>query len=231
MYLSILRWSVAKRALFIIFVICIVACTWLFERREKYGNAVMHDETKNFAEPPKKYYVIHHRSLKKRKRMLPAETTQKDQRQKSQYLDDAVLEIAIDDLSVLQKPDQMVSPVSAWHIEREKIKNLTVGDTLIVPLEGIEYPLQIVHRERMGKSTVMTAVYEDEGMRYPSVISIGKKTLFISFQTPSGGYQSSLLSSEGYVYSNSSIEAARVDSSKTDVLTVTSNRDLDIIPR
>ena len=145
--------------------------------------------------------------------------------------DDAVIEIAIEDIVAEKKDDMRVAPVSAWHIEREKIETLTVGDTLVVPLDGIEYPLQVIDRERMGKSTVITAMYEDEGMRYPTVITIGKETLFVTFQTPGGGYQSSLISSEGYVYSNASIEAAWVEYSQSDTLKVTSNRDLDIIPR
>jgi len=145
--------------------------------------------------------------------------------------DDAVMEMAIEDIAAEKKYDLSVAPVSAWHIDREKIETLTVGDTLVMPLEDIEYPLQVIHRERMGKSAVITAIYEDEGMRYPTVITIGKETLFVTFQTPGGGYQSSIISSEGYVYSNDSIEAAWVDHSQSDTLKVTSNRDLDIIPR
>lgn len=210
-----------------------VAAILYFWFPSEEGNTILSCETKALISPlvPKDggREEISTRSGDMHKEVLQEVTAQSTD--SSTRYDDAVIEIAIEDIVAEKKDDLRVAPISAWHIEREKIETLTVGDTLVVPLEGIEYPLQVVHRERMGKSTVITAMYEDEGIRYPTVITIGKETLFVTFQTPGGGYQSSLISSEGYVYSNASIEAVWVDHSQSDTLKVTSNRDLDIIPR
>ena len=144
---------------------------------------------------------------------------------------ETVAEIALDDITVEKAIDTRIVPVSAWHIEAHEILELRVGDTLVLPLKGIEYPVHITETSRMGHSRVITGLYKDEGNSYPAVITVGKRTTFVSFQTPNGGYQSTLIASEGYVYSSASIEAAYIDRYHSDTVTVTSNRDLDIIPR
>lgn len=150
---------------------------------------------------------------------------------KSLRYDETVIEVALDDIASAKATYPGIVPVSAWHIEESDIKKLKRGETLILPLGGIEYPVRITDTSRMGKSMVITAFYEDEGNRYPAVVTVGKKTTFVSLQTPNGGYQSTLIASDGYVYSNASIEDAYADKSQSDTVTVTSNRDLDIIPR
>ncbi len=145
--------------------------------------------------------------------------------------EEAVVEIALDEIVSDKVSYSGIVPVSAWQIEESKIKKLKAGDTLVLPLGGIEYPVYIAKTSQMGRSRVITGIYEDEGSNYPVVITVGKQTTFVSFQTPNGGYQSTLIASEGYVYSNASTEDAYMDKHHSDAVTVTSNRDLDIISR
>lgn len=200
-------------------VVCIVFCLWLLERREKEqivsdAHPIVSSSIKTLHESSALH--IEKRISKKAKRMT-AKRVERAAKKRS-FVDDAVYEVALDDISVVDSIDARIKPISAWQVDPDKIKALSVGETLVIPLDGIEYPVKITKKESVRRSTIITGIYEDEGVRYPTIISIGGKTIFVTFQSPKGGYQSALEPSEGYVYSNASIEEAWVDKSKSDAL-------------
>jgi hypothetical protein len=126
-------------------------------------------------------------------------------------------------------------PKTAWQINFDMLRSLEAGDHLSFPVEGVIYTVEVFQKSVPYENiTTLLAKYEDESVVYHSVMTIGENSVEVSLVTPEGQFESSLYEGKGNVYGALSIEEQWSDRSLPDTIEVpkvTSNGDLDIIPR
>lgn len=131
----------------------------------------------------------------------------------------SVEEIAPDDLISDQGSLSEIPPVSAWQVDIDVFRSLNKGDIVAFSLDGVAYPIEIIQKEHSyGEIITLFGKYEDQGVLYHSVMTIGEDSIEVSLVTPDGQFESSMHSGTGYVYRASSIEEHWVDPSLSDTL-------------
>lgn len=128
-----------------------------------------------------------------------------------------------------------INPETVWEIDLKKLSGLIPGNIVVFSIDGVHYPVKIDQKAKVYHDhIVLDGSYEDESILYMSVITIGDGNVQITLNTPQGAFESLMYQGKGFVYRTTAIEEARVDPSLSDTLEapkVTSNGDLDIIPR
>ena len=127
-------------------------------------------------------------------------------------------EIDIDSLRLTMKPMKDVEPIAALQMKRNIIKEMEVGDTIVLPsIEGNSYELIVTHKKVSSRGNVtIDGNFMENGINYSAIMTEGHDATFISMNTPEGTYEMELLHGTGYIYANSDINKAKIDYSKLD---------------
>jgi hypothetical protein len=158
-------------------------------------------------EPPKKLKAI--QSVKK--------VTQKEvDLEKSlsfETLDPQAAEITI-------KKKSKVEPISGFTYEQGAIKNIEIGDRLLMPdIENIRYELKVTQKRVNidGSVTIETTVENGEPSNY-AIITETKNATFVTLRAPGIVYEMEGIGGTGYIYSALEIKRAKIDYSVTDAV-------------
>lgn len=127
--------------------------------------------------------------------------------------------LSLDEAQKTLLPKQSVSPLNAFIYQKNTIKSLTVGDTILLPeINGFEYTLKIkktTHNHNL--SLTHTASIEGEEGNYYAILTEGQKSAFITLYSSNGVYEMEIFGAQGYTYASKDIQNAMIDYSKTDV--------------
>jgi hypothetical protein len=158
-------------------------------------------------EPPKKLKAM--QSVKK--------VTQKEvDLEKSlsfETLDPQAAEITI-------KKKSKVEPISGFTYEQGAIKNIEIGDRLLMPdIENIRYELKVTQKRVNidGSVTIETTVENGEPSNY-AIITETKNATFVTLRAPGIVYEMEGIGGTGYIYSALEIKRAKIDYSVTDAV-------------
>ena len=113
-----------------------------------------------------------------------------------------------------------VSPLIAIKLPKNTIKNLNVGDTVVLPNMGNgEFEAKITEKKihKNGSVTVLGNLI-DSGNQYAVVLTEGKNMSFGTVNTPNGSFEIETRNGVGYVYSTDDIDRAYIDHDKSDVI-------------
>jgi len=126
----------------------------------------------------------------------------------------------IDFVNLKMKYIDDVTPIAAIRMETNKIKNIQVGSTLLLPtIDGSHYTLKVKHRTISQRGTVsIDGDFSEDGNTYSAILTEGGKSTFISMSTPTGMYEVEIFEGLGYIYASSEIENAKIDFTQSDTL-------------
>lgn len=113
-----------------------------------------------------------------------------------------------------------VSPLIAINLPKNTIKNLNVGDTVLLPnMANGNFEAKITEKKthKNGSVTVLGNLI-GSGNQYAVVLTEGKNMSFGTINTPNGSFEIETCNGVGYVYSTDDIDRAYIDHNKTDVL-------------
>ena len=113
-----------------------------------------------------------------------------------------------------------VSPIIAINLPKNTIKNLNVGDTVLLPnMANGNFEAKITEKKthKNGSVTVLGNLI-GSGNQYAVVLTEGKNMSFGTINTPNGSFEIETRNGVGYVYSTDDIDRAYIDHNKTDVL-------------
>ena len=129
-------------------------------------------------------------------------------------------EVDIDDTKLTMKTIPGVEPISAIHINKNMLKTVQTGDTLVLPeIDGVSYELEVTHRTVSNNDNIsLNGIFTDNGIKYNAIITEGTKSTLMSFSTPTASYEVELLDGTGYIYLNADIENEKIDYAKSDVI-------------
>ncbi len=113
-----------------------------------------------------------------------------------------------------------VLPLIAIKLPKNTIKNLNVGDTVVLPNMGNgEFEAKITEKKtHKNGSVTVSGNLIDSGNQYAVVLTEGKNMSFGTVNTPNGSFEIETRNGVGYVYSTDDIDRAYIDHNKTDVL-------------
>ena len=129
-------------------------------------------------------------------------------------------EVDIDDVKLTMQTIVGVEPISAIHIDKNMLKTVQTGDTLVLPeIDGVSYELEVTHRTISENDNIsLNGVLSENGIEYHAVITEGTKLTLMSFSTPTASYEVELLDGTGYIYLNADIENEKINYAKSDVI-------------
>ena len=127
-------------------------------------------------------------------------------------------EVDIDEVMSKVAPIENVQPIAALRMKKNMIKNINVGDTLVLPsVDGNAYALTITYKDVSPRGNVsIDGGFFENGIEYSAILTEGASSAFISMNTPEGTYEVELTNGIGYIYTNNDIVKAKVDPSKSD---------------
>jgi len=111
-------------------------------------------------------------------------------------------------------------PIMAIQMKQNKIKNMHIGDTVILPnINGLTYKLKIgTHTISKRGNTSVSGKFTDNGISYSAIITEGKTSAFISMNTPEGTYEIELMNGIGFIYQSADMDKGMIDYSKSDMI-------------
>jgi len=117
-------------------------------------------------------------------------------------------------------PRQRVTPRGAFEIDPEILAALKPGEIFAIDdLDGQDYRIVIEGRSRMGDDVSLSGHVEDEGVRYPLLITTGASgSTYIHLETPGRTYEIELEDGRGYAYDTMAIRRALSDESREDFI-------------
>lgn len=128
--------------------------------------------------------------------------------------------LPIEDVSEMSPCRSNVKPIEAFKINNYNIKNLFVGDSIILPeINQLSYRA-IVKNRRVNKngSVTVTASLDSEDKKFYSVMTQDNNSTYITLVSPEGSFEFEANGKYGYVYSSSDINNSMIDYSKTDAI-------------
>ena len=133
---------------------------------------------------------------------------------------DTWVQADIEDVEKEFSAKEGVSPLNAIKLPKNSIKNLNVGDTVLLPNMGSgEFEAKITERKRHKNGSVtVTGNLIGSGNQYSVVLTEGQNMSFGTVNTPNGSFEIETRNGVGYVYSTDDIDRAYIDHSKSDVL-------------
>lgn len=141
---------------------------------------------------------------------------------KDVFVSDAFEDVEVTVLASKMEHKKGVSPLFAFNMKKDSIKNLRVNDHLELPeLEGAVYDLRAETRtvNKNGSVTIKASI-EGEDRKYYTVLTEGESVSFITAYTPEGVYEFEMINGSGYVYRATDINNARIDYSHSDGVAV-----------
>ena len=117
---------------------------------------------------------------------------------------------------------QNVKPVSAFTIKPDTIKQLFIGDSILLPeVNDVSYKATVKKRT-VGKngSVSLVASLEGEGKRYYSIMTEDDNASYITLVSPEGVFEFEALNGQGYTYRSSDINNSMIDYSKSDSISI-----------
>ncbi len=141
---------------------------------------------------------------------------------KDVFVTDAFEDIEVKVLASKMEHKKGVTPLLAFSMKKDSIKNLRVNDHLELPeLEGAVYDLKADSRtvNKNGSVTIKASI-EGEDRKYYTVLTEGESASFITAYTPEGVYEFEMINGSGYVYRATDINSARIDYSHPDGIVV-----------
>ena len=126
----------------------------------------------------------------------------------------------MEEMKTKLKTKPKVEPLLAYKMKKGSIKNLFVGDTLVLPeVDGMQHTLKIeASKTNANGSVTARANIEGADAEYYAILTEGAKTSFITLNTSEGVYEFETINGNGYVYSGTEMHNNMNDFSKTDAV-------------
>jgi flagellar basal body-associated protein FliL len=140
---------------------------------------------------------------------------------KKKYIEDAFISIAIDYAKDIKKAKSGVEPLVAFEFKEGSIKNLDVGDTIVLPeIDNVDYKLKVSKKtlNKMSDSTTLETSIEGEEPYYYALMTEGKDSAYITLNSPEGSYTIEIMQGIGYAYSVAEVNHVKMDYSHTDAV-------------
>jgi len=126
----------------------------------------------------------------------------------------------MEEMKTKVKTKPKVEPLLAYKMKKDSIKNLAVGDTIVLPeIDGMQHTLKVEARKTNPNGSVTArANIEGADAEYYAIMTEGAKTSFITLNTSEGVYEFETINGNGYVYSGTDMHNNMNDFSKSDAV-------------
>ena len=205
----------------ILIIFMILLLTFIIYLNYSSKNSFRHDTTRLSIKENNKKNISYNNAT------INTHTIDKDKNKTNQEIEESYTqnksysifeEIDIDGVRLALKPIEEVTPLAAFHMKQNTIKEIELGDTILLPsIDGNSYKLLITHKEVSPRGNVsIDGSFSEEGITYTAILTEGSHAAFISMNTPEGTYEIELLNGIGYAYMSNDINKAKIDYSKSD---------------
>jgi len=154
-------------------------------------------------------------------KVKPSKIVHTPKKKSNQYTIHTVFEeVDIDFVALNLKKITDVEPIAAIRMQKEKIKNIKVGESILLPvIDNNEYTIKVIHHHISERGNVsIDGSFQENGITYHAILTEGKASAYITMNTPSGSYEVEVLDGLGFIYSSSDIEQEKIDYTQSDTL-------------
>jgi hypothetical protein len=154
-------------------------------------------------------------------KIKPSNIVHSPKKKSNQYTIHTIFKEAdIDFVALHLKKITDVEPIAAIRMQKEKIKNIKVGESILLPtIDNNEYMIKVVDHHISERGNVsINGSFQENGIIYHAILTEGKASAYITMNTPSGSYEVEVIDGLGFIYSSSDIEQEKIDYTQSDTL-------------
>jgi len=115
-----------------------------------------------------------------------------------------------------------IKPILAVKISKDSIKNLKIGDKIVLPYIDNEYEAKVIQKKinKNGDVSIIGKILDTQQENYSIILSEGKQYSFGTINLPNQSLEIELFDGRGYIYSVNEIDNNWIDYSKDDFISL-----------
>ncbi len=115
-----------------------------------------------------------------------------------------------------------IKPILAVKISKDSIKNLKIGDKIVLPYIDNEYEAKVIQKKinKNGDVSIIGKILDTQQDNYSIILSEGKQYSFGTINLPNQSLEIELFDGRGYIYSVNEIDNNWIDYSKDDFISL-----------